>query len=103
MAQKATNRRSYRTLPPGGTVASVVNSAMSGRINVTGAMTLAAGTSTATLRHPSIGIQSIIIPQVLTIAARGFSWEVTDRADGVATVTYATLGADTDVEFAVIG
>ena len=45
----------------------------------------------------------MILPQVLSIAARGFTWEVTDRSEGRATVTYATLAQDTDIEFVVIG
>lgn len=107
MALKAVNRRAYRTVPASGAderiIAQMLNELRDGKTNATGAMTLPSGSSTATLSHPSIGIQSVIIPQVLSIAARGFTWEVVDRAEGQATVTFAALSEDTDIEFAVIG
>lgn len=90
----------------GKTLQSILNSAIGGKLNATGSVTLTANDTTTTLTDVRIGGSSVILFSPTTANAAGAmtNLRVTAKAKGSATLTHSnTAAVDKTFDYAVIG
>lgn len=110
MADRMAKRQPYPTVLESGerdptVVLRVINSAVAGNLNVVGDVMLASGTTETVIKDPRISAQSLFHYQALDAAGAALIPSIWLKARGVrqATIGHAAPGADTWIEFAVIG
>lgn len=110
MAAPLVKRLPYPTVLPGGerdasTIATAINSAVEGNLNVIGQVTLLAGTTETTLHDPRISGQSFFCWQALDPAGATVVPSIWYKTRGVreAVFGHADPGGDVVLEFAVFG
>lgn len=110
MANRMARRVPYLTLLEAGdrspaVIARVVNSAISGNLNIIGEVQLLAGTTETVVHSPNISGQSLLVWQALDAAGAAIVptlW-LKERGTYKCTMGHAAPGADLWLEFGVIG
>jgi hypothetical protein len=112
MANRLAKRLYYPTLLDSGEdtrdpalVARVINNAIAGNLNAIGEVMLATGTTQTVVSSPLISGQSVLSWQALTAAGAALIPTIWLMTRGVreCTIGHAAPGADTWLEFTVIG
>ena len=98
----------YRILPYQGgeprQVAEVVNNAMNGKTNNTGAVTLTASTTTTTITDERLGFDSIILLSPLTANAAAQTPYISTKAKGSVIITHtSTAHTDLNFDYIIVG
>lgn len=110
MVAKLARRLPYPTMLPRGerdavTVATIVNSAIEGNLNVIGDVTILAGTTETRIDGPLISPQSLFAWQALSTAGAALIPSLWFKERGVrfAVFGHDAPAGDVDLEFAVFG
>ena len=85
-------------------IVSVLQGVMQGRVNITGEVTLAAGTETV-IKDPRLSSQSVLHIDALTPSAAGLAWHAlpADRSKGEWTIRHEAGPAGRTIRYAVLG
>ena len=98
----------YRILPYQGgeprNVAEVINSAMAGKTNNTGSVTLRASNTTTTITDERLGFDSVILLSPLTANAAAQTPYISTKAKGSVVITHTSVAStDLDFDYIIVG
>ena len=98
----------YRILPYQGgeprNVAEVINSAMAGKTNNTGSVTLRASNTTTTITDERLGFDSIILLSPLSANAAAQTPYISTKAKGSVVITHTSVAStDLDFDYIIVG